>query len=51
MNSALFELWFVEVLLGEIPKGSVIIMDNASWHRKKVLRKLADCVKSCVKGE
>jgi transposase len=44
MNSVLFELWFIEVLLAEIPAGSVIIMDNASWHRKKVLRKLAEAV-------
>ena len=42
MNSALFELWFVEVLLAEITAGSVIIMDNASWRRKKVLRRLAE---------
>ena len=42
MNSKLFELWFVQVLLPEIPKGSVIIMDRASWHRKKVLKKLAE---------
>ena len=41
-NSALFELWFVEALLVEFPAGSVIIMDNASWRRKKVLRKLAE---------
>ena len=42
MNSRLFELWFVEVLLKEIPVGSVLILDNASWHRKKMLRKLAE---------
>ena len=42
MNSRLFELWFVEVLLVEITAGSVIILDNASWHRKKVLRALAE---------
>ena len=42
MNAALFELWFVRVLLVELPAGSVIIMDNASWHRKKVLRALAE---------
>ena len=41
MNSRLFELWFAEVLLVEIPAGSVIIMDRASWHRQKVLRALA----------
>jgi len=44
MNSKLFELWFCEVLLKLIPFGSVIIMDNASWHRKKVLKKLAETV-------
>jgi len=42
MNGKLFELWFDEVLLKEIPVGSVIIMDNASWHRKKILIKLAE---------
>ena len=41
MNGKLFELWFCEVLLRLIPAGSVIIMDNASWHRKKILKKLA----------
>lgn len=42
MNSKLFELWFDGVLLREIPVGSVIIMDRASWHRKKVLKALAE---------
>ena len=42
MNARLFELWFCEVLLKLISVRSVIIMDNASWHRKKVLRKLAE---------
>ena len=42
MNSKLFELWFSEVLLKEIPAGSVIIMDRASWHRQKVLKALAE---------
>jgi len=42
MNSKLFELWFVEVLLKLIPTGSAFILDNASWHRKKVLKTLAE---------
>jgi len=42
MNSQLFELWFTEVLLKLIPAGSVIILDNASWHRRKVLTALAE---------
>lgn len=44
MNSTLFELWFCEVLLKLIPSGSVIILDNASWHRKKILKELAEAV-------
>ena len=42
MTSKLFELWFVRVLLTVIPFGSVIRMDNASFHRKKVLRRFAE---------
>jgi len=42
MTSKMFEVWFVSVLLTEIPTGSVIRMDNASFHRKKVLRRLAE---------
>jgi transposase len=40
-DSAFFESWFEERLLGELPKGYTIIMDNAKFHRKKKLRKLA----------
>jgi transposase len=36
-----FENWFENNLLQETPKGYTIIMDNASFHRKKRLRKLA----------
>jgi transposase len=42
MTSRLFELWFVSVLLPLLPVGSVIRMDNASFHRKKVLILLAE---------
>jgi transposase len=41
MNSRLFELWFMLLLL-VIDSGSVIIMDNASFHRKKILKKMAE---------
>jgi transposase len=37
----LFETWFSGALLKEIPQGSVIILDNATFHRKKTLVKLA----------
>ena len=36
-NSAFFEDWFEYELIPAIPKGSVIILDNASFHRKKQL--------------
>jgi transposase len=40
-DSAFFERWFEDYLLAEIPTGYTIIMDNARFHRKKKLRKLA----------
>lgn len=42
MDSALFEQWFAEVLLPEVPVGKVIVMDNAAFHRKARLRELAE---------
>lgn len=41
MNPKLFEDWFENVLFPELPKGTVIVMDNASFHRKKQLKLLA----------
>jgi len=43
MNSRLFEFWFM-LLLKVIPRGSVLIMDNARFHRKKELKKMAKAV-------
>ena len=42
-NSALFEEWFRDSLLPALPRGEgyTIILDNASYHRKEALRKLA----------
>lgn len=37
MNSSLFESWFSDQLLPSLEKGTVIIMDNASFHSKKRL--------------
>jgi len=45
-DSILFEFWFENRLLREVDKGSVIILDNAAFHRKSVLPDLAkryDC--------
>lgn len=41
MISALFEKWFTDSLLPSLTAHSVIIMDNASFHRIKVLQVLA----------
>ena len=40
-NSEFFEQWFAGCLLAETPNGYTVIMDNAKFHRKAQLRKLA----------
>jgi transposase len=40
-DHALFEFWFVAFFLPLLAAGSVIVMDNASFHRKAVLIALA----------
>jgi transposase len=40
-DSKFFEGWFENNVLKEIPNGHTVIMDNASFHRKKELRKIA----------
>ena len=41
-DSVLFEQWFEQCLLKSIPKYSVIILDNATFHRKAKLYALAE---------
>ena len=41
MNSSLFVFWFSEHLLPSLEKGTVIVMDNASFHSKKRLISVA----------
>jgi hypothetical protein len=36
-----FESWFKDCILDGIPKGYTAIMDNARFHRKENLRKMA----------
>ena len=36
-NSEFFEDWFEWELLSVVPENSIIIMDNASFHRKNIL--------------
>ena len=40
-DSILFEFWFENCLLKEVHPGSVIILDNATFHKKSVLPDLA----------
>ncbi|MDR3051256.1 MAG: transposase, partial [Oscillospiraceae bacterium] len=40
-DSLLFEFWFERCLLCEVEKGSVIVLDNATFHTKSVLTALA----------
>lgn len=37
MDSKLFEHWFTTCLIPELPEGSIIVMDNARFHRKSEL--------------
>lgn len=41
MDSALFEFWFVTHLLPNLPDNALVVMDNASFHRKSKLFPLA----------
>ena len=47
MNHTLFSKWFTEQLLPNIPKNSLIIMDNASYHN--VLSEHSDPTATCKK--
>lgn len=42
MNSKLFEQWFEQQLLPVLPRETVIVMDNAAFHRKKQLSSMAE---------
>ena len=40
-DSAVFEVWFEGRLMPLLSPGDVVIMDNAQFHRKEELRKIA----------
>jgi len=40
-DSVLFEFWFENCLLKEVKPGSVIVLDNATFHKKSVIPGLA----------
>ena len=41
MDSALFETWFSKMLIPALPTKSIIVMDNAAFHRKSRLFSIA----------
>lgn len=41
MTGPLFTEWFRKILVKSIPRGSTVIMDNASFHPKQKLKNLA----------
>jgi len=42
MDSTLFETWFETRLLPNLPKNTLIVMDNATFHRKSKLLPLVE---------
>jgi len=40
-DSVLFEFWFEHCLMKEITTGCTIVLDNATFHRKRTLRAIA----------
>ena len=48
MDSLLFETWFEHNFLPVIKRGTVIVMDNASFHRKKQLSCAAQKAGCCL---
>ena len=43
-NSSVVELWFEKMLLPELQANQVVILDNASFHRKMILQSMLDKV-------
>jgi len=48
MDSTLFEAWFETRLLPSLPENTVIVMDNASFHRKSKLFHWAEHAGFCL---
>lgn len=42
MDSEFFEAWFKDIFLNEIEPNKVIVMDNASFHRKNKLYEICE---------
>ena len=48
MNSTFFETWFETRLLPALPKNTVIVMDNATFHRKSKLFPMVEKTGHCL---
>jgi len=48
MDSVLFNYWFETMLLPSVKAGSVIFMDNAQFHNKRILGEMAEKVTCLV---
>lgn len=42
MNSEMFNFWLEQQLLPEIPKNSLVVLDNASFHKTERTKELAE---------
>ena len=42
MHSQFFEAWFEKHLMPQLKQGTVVVMDNASFHRKNQLKYIAE---------
>ena len=42
MNSEIFNFWLEYHLLPEIPENSLVVMDNASFHKSEKTKELAE---------
>ena len=42
VNGDIFETWVEQVLLPELPKNSVVVMDNAAFHKRETTKELIE---------
>ena len=40
-NTKLFNIWFEQILIPELPENSVVILDNATFHKSQELQMIA----------
>ena len=40
MNKETFILWIKKILIPTLKKGNIVVMDNASFHKDSIIRRL-----------